>query len=59
MCARAVDMLAVAVQMPAAVLADDGIRPATIAASAQKTEAPVFVLTIPPFDGSMTGADRT
>jgi hypothetical protein len=45
---RAVDMLAVAVQLPAAVLADQASGPAAIASIAQIPDARAFVLTMNP-----------
>jgi hypothetical protein len=45
---RAVDMLAVAVQLPAAVLADEASGAAAIASVAQKPDARAFVLTMKP-----------
>jgi hypothetical protein len=43
---RAVDMLAVAAQLPAAVLADEASGAATIASVAQIPDAKAFVLTM-------------
>jgi hypothetical protein len=43
---RAVDMLAVAAQLPAAVLADEAIGAAAIATIAQIADAAAFVLTM-------------
>jgi hypothetical protein len=48
MCARAVDMLAVAVQPPAAVLADEAGGAAAIASIAQIANSAVLVLTMKP-----------
>jgi hypothetical protein len=45
---RAVAMLAVAVQLPAAVLADEASGAAAIASVAQRMDAAAFVLTIRP-----------
>jgi hypothetical protein len=45
---RAVDMLAVAVQLPAAVLADEASGAAAIASVAQIPDAKAFVLTMKP-----------
>jgi hypothetical protein len=45
---RAVAMLAVADQLPAAVLAEDASGAAAIASVAQRTDAAAFVLTIRP-----------
>jgi hypothetical protein len=45
---RAVDMLAVAVQLPAAVLADEASGAAAIASVAQIPDARAFVLTMTP-----------
>jgi hypothetical protein len=45
---RAVAMLAVAVQLPAVVLADEASGAAAIASAAQRTDAAAFVLTIRP-----------
>jgi hypothetical protein len=45
---RAVDMLAVAVQLPAAVLADEASGAAAIASVAQRTDAAAFGFTIRP-----------
>jgi hypothetical protein len=59
MCARAVDMLAVAVQLPAAVVADEVSGAAAIASSAQIADAAAFVLTMkPPLLASMNGGER-
>jgi hypothetical protein len=43
---RAVDIVAVSVQLPAAVLADEASGAAAIASVAQRTDAAAFVLTI-------------
>jgi hypothetical protein len=45
---RAVDMLAVAVQVPAAVLADEASGATAIASIAQIPDAKAFVLTMTP-----------
>jgi hypothetical protein len=45
---RAVDMLAVAAQLPAAVLADEASGAAAIASIAQMPDATAFVLTMRP-----------
>jgi hypothetical protein len=45
---RAVDMLAVAAQLPAAVLADEASGAAAIASIAHMADAVAFVLTVSP-----------
>jgi hypothetical protein len=48
---RAVDIVAVSVQLPAAVLADEASGAAAIASVAQRTDAAAFVLTMAPLPG--------
>jgi hypothetical protein len=48
---RAVDMLAVGVQLPAAVVADEASGAAAIANIAQRVDAAAFVLTLAPLPG--------
>jgi hypothetical protein len=55
---RAVAMLAVAVQLPAAVLADEASGTAAIASATQRTDAAAFVLTISPLRLDNRGEPR-
>src|SRR5262245_3362758 len=56
MCERAVDMLAVAVQLPAAVLADNASGAPAIASSAKRMNEAVFLFTMsPPLLASVNG----